>query len=247
MISTRTEQLIKIIFILFFSILGTFIYFYNGGTILNFCLMYLFFAIISRISSISYHRWLAHNYIKPNFIIRIFLYWTIVLSLLVKPIPYIAAHRAHHRFSDTEYDPHPPSNGLLNSFLGNFNQEGAKKIPIKDLLRNKELLFVNRHYYKLYFLSLIIFWIINPNLVFLSFLLLNFKMSILTTIFNYAAHGGRLVQNPINLSKSATLLLGLIGEEFHKNHHEDPSNPNFAKGNSIDLTFYILNKLKMIN
>jgi fatty-acid desaturase len=36
------------------------------------------------------------------------------------PIRYVAMHRIHHRYSDTELDPHTPTKGLFHSLLGWF-------------------------------------------------------------------------------------------------------------------------------
>jgi len=244
MIFIQNTQIVKLIIISIFSIIGLFCFFQNDGTILEFAAIYLFFSVVSKIANISYHRWLAHGYIKPNFIIRIFLYWSIVFSLLTRPIPYIIGHRLHHRDPDGDNDPHPPKIGFLRCLLGQFNLIKVEKTLIKDLLKNKELVFVDKHYYKLYLLNLMIFWAINPNIVFLSFLFLNLKFWIIVTAFNYISHGGKKIQSPINLNFFQKTYLGLLGEEFHRNHHENPSNPNFGREKkSFDMTFYILEKL----
>lgn len=39
------------------------------------------------------------------------------------PLKYVAVHSVHHKFSDTEHDPHSPVNGLLHSFMGWFWQQ----------------------------------------------------------------------------------------------------------------------------
>ena len=106
MFENKNPQVIKFYLTVVFSVLGTFLYVYNGGTFLKALLIYLGFTIISKIANVGYHRWLAHNLLEPGPIWRIIILWSMVCSALVRPLAYVVGHRAHHKQSDTNLDPH---------------------------------------------------------------------------------------------------------------------------------------------
>jgi fatty-acid desaturase len=94
-------------------------------------------------------------------------------------------------------------------------------------------MFVDQHYWKLYFANLALFCFIDFDIVLLSFLLLNLRMWLNITVFNYIAHGGISGRNPKNLPGWTAYVLGYAGEHLHKNHHDDPSSSNFGR-----ISFY---------
>jgi len=238
MLSTKNQQLIKFIFMCVASLLG--IYFYTGT--LEYAIgSYIVFVFMSKVANLGYHRWLSHNLIEPGKGARLFILWCMVSSALVKPFAYVVGHRLHHKYSDTEKDPHHTGLGFWNCLLGNFNSVQNLSIPVKDILRKKDVMFVDKYYYQLYFINLIFFWFIDPNIVFLSFILLNLRMWINVTVFNYIAHGGKNGKEPVNLPTWTAYVLGYTGEQLHKNHHDDPSSSNFGKISmfNFDILYHI--------
>ncbi len=229
MLTANQQQIVKFILTCIFSILGLFTYILLGGTLFKAFLIYLGFVLVSRVANVGYHRWLAHNLIEPDRFGRIFILWCITSSLLVKPLPYVIGHRLHHKYSDTDKDPHHTGLGLWNCIIGNFNTPTSVNIPIKDVLKKKDVMFVNEYYYYLYLLNLIVFWFIDKDIVLLSFLLLNLRMWLNITVFNYVAHGGKNGVAPVNLPTWTGYILGYSGEQLHKNHHDDPSSSDFGR------------------
>lgn len=241
MFENKNPQVIKFYLTVIFSFLGTFLYVYNGGTFLKVLLIYLGFTIISKIANVGYHRWLAHNLLEPGPIWRVIILWSIVCSALVRPLAYVVGHRAHHKHSDTDLDPHHTGLGLWNCIIGNFNSSTYRGIPIKDLLRKKDVMFVDQHYWKLYFANLAVFFLIDTDIFLLSFLLLNLRMWLNITVFNYIAHGGMAGRSPKNLPAWTAYILGYAGEQLHKNHHDDPSSSNFGRISTFnfDVLYHI--------
>jgi len=247
----KHQQLLKFVFLCVSSIVGVWLFILTGGTWTKAIILYLIFTFIKMTANVAYHRWLAHNYIDPGNFGKFLLLYSIVCGALVKPVHYIIGHRLHHRYSDTEKDPHPPSIGFWNSLIGNFN-EVKLNISLKDIYSRPEIMFVNRHFYKLYIINLMLWSLIDIHIVFLSFLFLNMRQLLSVTLFNYLGHGGKLQTGPQNLHWIYSFLLEWFGEQLHKNHHNDPSNPNFGKTNflNFDIMYYILKyivKTKTIN
>uniref|UniRef100_A0A0A0KTF2 Fatty acid desaturase domain-containing protein n=1 Tax=Cucumis sativus TaxID=3659 RepID=A0A0A0KTF2_CUCSA len=67
--------------------------------------------------SVSYHRNLAHrSFNLPKWLEYLFAYCG-VHALQGDPIGWVKIHRCHHRFVDTEKDPHSPIQGFLFSHV----------------------------------------------------------------------------------------------------------------------------------
>jgi stearoyl-CoA desaturase (delta-9 desaturase) len=242
MFENKNPQVIKFYITVVCAFLGLFLYVQNEGTLFKAVLIYLGFTIVSKIANVGYHRWLAHNLLEPGIVWRKIFLWSMVSSALVKPLPYVVGHRAHHKYSDTELDPHHTGLGLWNCIIGNFNSSTYRGIPIKDLLRKKDVMFVNQHYWKLYFANLAIFFLIDIDIFLLSFLLLNLRMWLNIAVFNYVAHGGG---TPRNLPAWTAYILGYSGEQLHKNHHDNPSSSNFGTVSTFnfDVLYHIYKRV----
>lgn len=243
--SNNTIQGLKIWAFIIFSILGTWAFIAGGGTLTTFLVCYIISVLITRCANITYHRLLAHSYFFPGKIAKAFFLWTIVASALSPPIRYVIGHRLHHRFSDTEKDPHNTRLGFWRCFFGQFSESAAAtQIPVKDILRQRDVVFVDKHYYKLYFLSLAILALISLEFALLSFLLINLRSWFNLTLFNYIAHGGKNA-TPKNLGTLSNWIGGYWGEQLHKNHHDNPSCPNFGKTSygNFDVTYTVLSKI----
>ena len=240
MLTTNQQQIIKFIIICILSTLGIILY---EGTLLKAFVLFIIFALIGRVANLAYHRWLAHNYIEPGLLGRVFLLWSIVAFVLAKPVAYVIGHRLHHKYSDTDKDPHSPKVGFWNCLVGNFNIPENVSIPLRDILRKKEVMFVEKHFYLLYIINLIIFYLIDPDIVFLSFSLLNLRGWLALSIFNYVAHGGKNICSPQNLP--TWTLLFYLGEQLHKNHHDHPSDGNFGSTSkfNFDILYHTYKKI----
>lgn len=246
MLSTKTEQKIKFFIFLILGTLGVAVYFINGGSLLQALLYYLMFGLIHRSSTVAYHRWLAHRHIEPGPVLQFYLLWCVVASGLTKPLPYVLGHRLHHKYSDSDNDPHHTRLGLIKTIMGEFNIPNNVKVPIKDILNNKAVMFVNRYYNYLYLANLAVFYMISVDLFLLSFGLLSLRILIGANLFNYLAHGGVSRQQPVNMGTWTNLIQ--YGEQLHKNHHDDPSSPNFGRISrfNFDVCYQILVRITKV-
>ena len=230
MLNIKQQQTVKFFLLCFFSVVGLYLFVTTGGTLIEASLIYAGFWVMSRIHMVTHHKWLGHNEISPGPLGRAFLLWVLVSCNLVKPVHYIVCHRLHHKYADTDRDPHCNSIGFWNLLIGNLRIPKNPYVHMKDIFRQKDIMFVNRYYYYLYFLNLLIFWMINPHIIMLSFSLLNLKVIMNATIFNYLAHGGKDGRSPINMPLWMLLIFGYWGEHKHKNHHDDIDKYLSSKG-----------------
>ena len=171
--------------------------------------------LVARLGNIGYHRWLTHDQFKPSFFGRKLMLSCMVLSGLTPPGHYIHAHLNHHKYTDKPGDPHNPKEiGLIRFFFGLYAD--TKPIFMRNYVKNKDAVWLTKHYWNLYIISFLILGVINPWLiVWLAFM---FSWSwILTIHLNWNGHKEG---KPTNLGWISNIFLG--GEDYHKNHHDNP-------------------------
>lgn len=243
-------QILKFFLTAIAAIIGVILY-YPVGTLGGFIICYLVSVIISRVANIGYHRWLTHAHIAPGRTGRYLLLWSMVATNLSPPLKYVIGHRLHHKYSDTANDPHHTGLGLFSCLIGNFNTKIDGRVGVKDILRQPDVMFVDKYFYLLHFLNLSIFLLISVKFFLLSFLLLNMRAWVNVAIFNYVAHNGfsNLAPSPQNLPTWACYLAGYNGEQLHKNHHDYPANPDFGSTSllNMDITYHIMKHVVKVN
>ena len=99
--------------------------------------------------SIGLHRRFAHNQFQTSKTFEVISLFLSMLAFSRSPVGWIGAHRIHHKFSDTEKDPHSPTHkGFWNVLLNNWKVEKIDRGFVKDLslaLVRTELAKVNAH------------------------------------------------------------------------------------------------------
>jgi len=172
--------------------------------------------------TVFYHRVVTHkNPIKPWIEkVLVFLSW---IGASGSAIGWAATHRMHHRFNDTEQDPHSPK--YMSRFKVYWWSSGTEKSIryVPDLLRKPLYVFEHKHYFKglilfhslvLVFCPLYIYWMICIVPAFCMW----FAGS-MTNVFGHDTKGNTLNND----------LMGYLfaGEGWHKNHHDHGSSPKF--------------------
>lgn len=226
------------------SILGVIGFVVLGGTWLKAIYVYLFYTLVSVFATAGYHRWISHNNIEPTTAGKLILTISMIITGLVRPFTYAVMHRNHHKFSDTINDPHPPTIGFYNVLMGNYNLPVI--VPVKDLLRKKYLVLINKYFYQLHILSFILLGLIDKDLFLLGFCFIQLRYHLQAAIFNYIAHGGKSNTGPKNLSTLPGIFFW--GEQLHYNHHQNQNLANMGSISRInfDWMYVILNKCRLI-
>lgn len=196
--------------------------------------------------SVGFHRLLSHKSFKTNRFFEICAILAGTYGLVGSSLAWVNTHRAHHRFTDKEKDPHSPTVlGFVKAqWLSMFYSPSTVRY-VPDLLRDKLQIFLHKKYYTFHIsvaLLLLIFTGLKGMMAYYAVpacILWNMG-SLINTIchskFGYRNHATKdhSVNNPI---------LGLLvfGEGWHNNHHGDPKNKSFSKKwYELDLSHLII-------
>lgn len=186
--------------------------------------------------TVFYHRVVTHkNLIKP-FYENLFLVLS-TIGMSGSAIAWAATHRQHHKFSDTEKDPHSPKHlGYLRTYF--FSSAGILSLKyVPDLLRNKKYVLQHNYYFQINFLYHFIIFIIAPiEIYWVLCIVPGFLMWFTGSMINCLGHTSK---GPINNNVLGILTLG---EGWHKNHHDQAGNLSF--NSKLDLGSFLYRLIK---
>jgi len=195
-------------------------------------------------SESSLHRYFSHkSYETTSFKEKILLMFAF-LTGQGATLSWVAVHRTHHAFEDTENDPHSPHFiPKWKLYLGLFPKKNYKPSIIADLLRSKNskyLLFENNYYWMLWTFVWIITFFINFYLFFfiVSGTALWYIVTETVNIFGHAKTGNKSNPNAIGINSKWLNLLSGAGN--HNNHHSNPRNYSYKVTNEIDVYAFVI-------
>jgi len=210
--------------------------------------------------SVGFHRLLTHRSFRADRWLKITLAVAGTMALEGSVISWVAIHRRHHMFSDRPGDPHSPTSygtdnpSLIRGFLWSHvgwlfaSDPTSQERFAPDLLRDRDLVAVDRLFPVLAVLSLVIpfgiGWAVTGTFggalgVFLWAGLL--RMALLhhvTWSINSVCHlwGRRPFMTGDNSSNVAALALVSFGESWHNFHHAAPASARHgALAHQVDL------------
>jgi len=226
---------------------GTLAYIYTEGTLMFGIFAFFLFGLMVELATAGYHRWITHNALEPTIVGKYLLWFCMISVGSLRPSAYAIIHRMHHKFGDTEKDPHPPSLGFFNCLIGNYDSKKVTfSVPVLDLYRKKDIVFVDKYFWYLYALTFLTFLVINPHLAMLSFPFLILRYHVQSAAFNYIAHGGKKVMSPQNLKFFPAIIFW--SEHLHLNHHLNQNKANYGKISTFnfDYMYMFLSKTHII-
>lgn len=203
--------------------------------------------------SLGLHRMLAHRAFEPARLLRAVLAVLGAMAAQGPPIYWAANHRRHHAYTDLPGDLHSPHvdgdrelrgwRGLWHAHIGwTFDHQLTNTAYFgKDLLQDRDLTFVNRHYHLWVMLGLVL-----PALVGFAiegsfrglaggllwgggvrlFLSYHFIATINSVLHVY---GYRRFNTKESSRNNLWLALPTLGEGWHNNHHASPGTANFSR------------------
>lgn len=224
-----------------------------GGLIVAAVLVYLTGAIGI---CLGYHRLLTHRSLRVPRAFEYFIATLGALALQGGPIEWVATHRAHHAFSDTERDPHSARKGFLWShmiwlFASNsaWLTKAEQQRFARDLADVPYYRFLDRTSVALQLaLAVVLFtfggwsWVVWG--VFAR-LVVTYHV---TWLVNSAAHStGYRTYDARDLSTNNWWVALLAwGEGWHNNHHAFPSSARHGlRWYEIDLTWLTIRLLAL--
>lgn len=186
------------------------------------------------------HRLWSHRSYKASLPLRIFLAIANSMSFQNDIYEWARDHRVHHKYSETDADPHNAVRGFFFSHIGWLLVrkhpdviEKGRKLELSDLKADKVVMF-QRKYYKLSVLLMcfavpmgVPWYLWGENLwvgYFIPALLRYALVLNATWLVNSAAHmwGNRPYDHNINPRENKFVTFSAIGEGFHNYHHTFP-------------------------
>lgn len=186
--------------------------------------------------NIFYHRYLSHYSFKTN---KLFEYIGVICGVLAgrgSPIGWVAVQRLHHMHSDTEKDPHQP---IINDIKG-FRFFWPKRIKeadtinpfiIRDLLRSKFHIFVNKYYNLIIAAFSLTLLLISPQMFIFFYAIPIAVTAWMLNFAVYAAHkwGYKSYDTTDDATNNWLVSLLFWGEGWHNNHHHDSKKWNLRE------------------
>lgn len=186
------------------------------------------------------HRLWSHRSYKASLPLKIFLGFANSMAFQNDIFEWARDHRVHHKYSETDADPHNAVRGFFFAHIGwlmvrkhpDVIEKGGK-LELHDLMADKVVMF-QRKYYKpsvllmCFFVPMFVPWYLWGESLWVAYFipaLLRYTLVLNATwLVNSAAHmwGNRPYDKSINPRENKFVTFSAIGEGFHNYHHTFP-------------------------
>jgi stearoyl-CoA desaturase (delta-9 desaturase) len=201
----------------------------------------------------GYHRYFAHKSFRMGRVMQFVFAFGGVTAVQKGPLWWAANHRVHHRYTDTDRDPHSPQRGFWWSHVGWIlsGEYGATDLDaIGDFAKYPELRFLNKYdWIGPWSLGVLAFLIGGWSGLFVGFFGSTVLLWHSTFAVNSFAHvfGRRRYDTNDTSRNSLGVALLTGGEGWHNNHHHYPlsARQGFYWW-EIDVTYVVLRLLERV-
>ena len=167
----------------------------------------------------TFHRLISHKAFRTSTLIERL--GTIVgcLAMSGSSIGWSGVHIHHHRYSDTELDPHPASRGWRNvfGFIDHSKVSNRSFVPLRWYMNDQFHSTVDKYYFEIIFAWwLFCFWVFGIEGLFFLGLMPTSTSGLATLGSNNIVHKN---DKPVN-NLLAWLLI--FGDAAHADHHDEP-------------------------
>lgn len=220
---------------------------------------WIFFLILYLLSGLGVtagaHRLWAHRSYKARLPLRVLLMCCNCLSFQNTILEWCRDHRVHHKYTETDADPHNATRGFFFAHVGWLLMRKhpdvllkGKNVDLSDLRQDRVVMFQRRHYLKLgflfsWFLPNFLPWLLwgeDPLVAFLVLVAMRYVLTLHSTwLVNSAAHlwGSRSYDVTQHPSDNRFVCFAAIGEGFHNYHHVFPYDYATSEwGPSLNMT-----------
>ena len=201
--------------------------------------------------TVAVHRYFAHGAFKTSRWFQCVLAWS-AGAFFGDVVFFAGKHRIHHKYSDTDVDPHSPRRGFWYAWFGNLIDDGwsdrDKLAAAPDLMKCPELAWQHRWWGLLGIAFAAAVWAVGGwgMIVWAYSPVLVIRMHLMSGI-NYFCHqegGDGRTDRSVNYLPLVVLLLG---EGWHQNHHRYPDSARLGlMRGQIDPGYYILKALERV-
>jgi len=212
-----------------------YIIFFNIN-LFDFILILILFMLMNSIGiAVMYHRFWTHNSFKfKHNYLKFILSFFPIISGVGSILGWAGMHRRHHKFHDTEYDPHQAEKGLFKmiTMRSYFYEANAKEVI--DLMRDKFVVLTHKYYFFFPIIySIFCFAVFGFKGLIVGFCIPAFLSLFVQNLTNYVNHYDTHGFYPKNVGWINFLN---FGDGWHKNHHDDQTNfTTSMEKNQIDI------------
>lgn len=204
--------------------------------------------------SACYHRMLSHKGFTVHPTTKKIMLWFGAISCQGSPIFWVTIHRGyHHRYSDTDKDPHSPIHGFWHSYIlwmfkirdGDHNTK-----YVVDLLRDNDVILFHKYYNHILWFSNLVILLLSFDLwlycIMLPAFLTFHSFAFQTSMSHSKKYGYKNSETRDDSVNVYWLWPVILGEAWHNNHHGDAMNPNYGGRHwwELDPTFWIIKLLR---
>ena len=211
------------------------------------------------------HRLWTHRSYKAHFILRVFLMILDTLAFQNDILEWVRDHRTHHKYSETNADPHNAKRGFFFAHVGWLMMRKHPQVIIKgqgidmsDLKADPVVRFQHKFFIPLgilvgFTLPAVIPWYFWNEAFFTSFCVCSmtrymFTLNV-TWLVNSAAHlwGMRPYDESINPAENMFVTINAMGEGFHNYHHTFPQ--DYATGEFgpwFNLSTFLIDTMALV-
>ena len=204
----------------------------------------LYYPLHSLGTVIGYHKLLSHGAFEPRPGVVKF---STALSMLMfsgQPLAWAATHRLHHKYSDTDKDPHSPCHGKWHAYyawLWSYEMPESDKFIVKDLIKRYPWMLSMWRYESIApaVFYAVLFWIdTTVATVFLSAALLSFHKGMLVNMISHdPLHSGS------NKACDRIWLSRLLSPTFlHRDHHENSRKFDYSNAQVRDGSAWFIQR-----
>ena len=121
-------------------------------------------------TNIAIHRFMAHRSFETTPVKAKILKYLTIIPAFGSPLSWTAMHRYHHMYSGSKQDNESPENiGYVRAWLTLYDPITVPKDMVKDILKDKDYMFITKHYWTLLLSYIGILYAIDPLLGIFAF------------------------------------------------------------------------------
>lgn len=212
----------------------------------------MYFLIFGFGVSMTFHRSITHKSITMHPVLEVIGKFFASIGGTGSPISWVLIHKAHHKYSDTDKDPHSAKD-ILKYVIGKYPSVSAR--GMRKLAQSKINKFIHRHYYLIILAYGALWAMLGLEYFYYGFIYPMVLTMAAGHLVNWYTHSTftlnyRLHDTKDNSQNNTVLGLLTWGEGFHNTHHRYPARLDFSmKWWEIDATFLfarLLNKFRLV-
>lgn len=184
---------------------------------LNLTYILLFYFLIYMCGFNFTHRSICHKEFELTSFGKIFIGFLTLFVMLGDAIQFSRTHRFHHKYSDSDADPHSPSHGYFHAFVGWIftDKDSISFRYVKDLIKDPILIYFMKHQIKIVWITIIIVCLISLELSLALTAAMLLSWTVEMTCSAFVDHSKK-EKTPRNVMLRDYLTLS----PPHKTHHE---------------------------